>query len=256
AQRRARRIVNARTRLHRGFSGGAPRAVAAGVWVLRGWFPRVMNVYLIEDQDGVTVFDAGVSAMTGAIRGAAVHLGGIRRVVLGHADCDVRGAAAGLGAPVYCHALERSAAQAPSPFRDYWNLDLLPRSRRSLYPLLMSAWDGGGLEPAGTVSEDDQIAGFRVVHLPGHAPGQIGLFREEDRLALVSDCFFRIDAGSGRRIEARVPHPAFNQDTQQARESIRKLAALRPQVAWPAHGRPASGEDIDLQLQRAASAAV
>ena len=39
----------------------------------------------------------------------------------------------------------------------------------------------------GTVSEGDEVAGFRVIHFPGHAPGLIGLWRESDRVALVSD---------------------------------------------------------------------
>ena len=33
------------------------------------------------------------------------------------------------------------------------------------------AWDGGPVQISGTVSEGDEIAGFRVIHLPGHAPG-------------------------------------------------------------------------------------
>lgn len=247
-------LVNLRTRVHQVLQGARPEAIAAGVWVLRGWRPRVMNVYLIEDGGGVTVFDAGVAAMAGAIRGAAVALGGIRRVVLSHADCDHRGAAAALGAPVYCHPLERSAARSASPFRDYWNFALLSDWAAALYPTLGRIWDGGPLELAGTVEEDDEIAGFRVVHLPGHAPGLIGLYREEDRLALVSDCFFTINPQTGLRTAARLPHPAFNHDTEQARSSIRKLAGLRPAVAWAGHALPASGEDVDLQLTRAAAA--
>ncbi len=46
---------------------------------------------------------------------------------------------------------------------------------------------------AGTVSEGDEVAGFKVIELPGHAPGLIALWRESDRLALVSDCFYTID---------------------------------------------------------------
>ena len=57
----------------------------------------------------------------------------------------------------------------------------------------MAFWDGGPVEIAGTVDEGDDVSGFRVVHLPGHAPGLIALFRESDRLALTSDCFYVID---------------------------------------------------------------
>ncbi|HTW11105.1 MAG TPA: ester cyclase [Solirubrobacteraceae bacterium] len=256
AGRRLTALANTRTRLGRWLHGAEPEAIAAGVWVLRGGRPRAMNVYLIEDEGGVTAYDAGIATMAGPIRAAAVRLGGLRRVVLGHADADHRGAAAALGAPVYCHPAERSAAQSPSPYRDYWNFDLLSGLARPLYPKLLSSWDGGALEVAGTLSEGDEVAGFRVIELPGHAPGLIGLFREDDRLALVSDCFYTLNPETGRKREAQVPHPAFNYDTEQARESIRRLASLRPAVAWPGHARPVAGDDVELQLQRAASAAV
>jgi hypothetical protein len=51
-----------------------------------------------------------------------------------------------------------------------------------------------------------------------------------------------------------VPHPAFNQDSEQARASIRKLAALHPSVAWAGHMLPVSGADVEAQLERAAAA--
>lgn len=131
-----------------------------------------MNVYLLEDNGGVTVFDCGISDMTSAVRTAGVRLGVINRVVLGHADAD---------------------------------------------------------------------------------HGLLGLFRESDRLALVSDCFYALDPQTGIKGAARVPHPAFNIDTEQVRASIRKLAALSPSVAWAGHADPVRG-DVVAQLERASSA--
>ena len=100
---------------------------------------------------------------------------------------------------------------------------------------MLPIWDGGPVKIAGTVSEGDDVAGFEVVHLPGHAPGLIGLWRESDRFALVSDTFYTVDPQTGRHGHARVPHRAFNWDTEVARASIRKLAALQPATAL---GRP------------------
>jgi glyoxylase-like metal-dependent hydrolase (beta-lactamase superfamily II)/predicted ester cyclase len=256
AEARLAGLANLRTRIQQFMHGARPEAIAPGVWVLRGGRPKLMNAYLIEDDGGITVFDAGISTMQGAIRAAGIHMGGIKRIVLGHADCDHRGGAAGIDAPVYCHPLERSAAQSPSPFRDYWDLTKLSRLGQLVYPKLMPSWDGGALEVAGTVEEGEAIAGFRVVHLPGHAPGLIGLFRDEDRLALVSDLFYTLNIETGIPNAAHVPHPAFNLDTDQARDSIRKLAALQPSVVWSGHSRAVSGDDVELQLQRAAAAPV
>ena len=43
----------------------------------------------------------------------------------------------------------------------------------------------------------------------------------------------------------------YNFDTEQARASMRKLAALEPAAAWPGHAKPLTG-DVRSQLERAA----
>lgn len=252
---RMARLANLRTRLQAGRQGSAPERIADGVWIVRGGFPlRTMNVYLIEDDRGVTVFDAGVEDMVRAIRKAAARLGGIRRVVLGHADADHRGAAPGLGVDVYCHPAEVEAAQSPEHMRAYHRFDVLEPPARWVIPRLMPVWDGGRVQVAGTISEGDEIAGFQVIELPGHAPGQVGLFRERDRLALVSDCFYTLDLRTGLKASPRVPHPSTNLSTKQAAESIRKLAALGPSAAWAGHTDPVTG-DVVGQLEHAAATA-
>ena len=40
--------------------------------------------------------------------------------------------------------------------------------------------------PDHPIREGDEVAGFRVIHFPGHAPGLIGLWRESDRVAIVT----------------------------------------------------------------------
>jgi glyoxylase-like metal-dependent hydrolase (beta-lactamase superfamily II) len=185
------------------------------------------------------------------VRSAAARLGGVKRVVLGHADADHRGSAPTLAAPVYCHPAEREAAQIADSFRPYWDFSKLGPHGRFLLPRFLPAWDGGAVQIVGTVEEGEEIAGFRVVELPGHAPGLIGLFRESDRLALASDCVYTLDPQTGLPGAPRVPHPAFNIDTDQARESIRKLAGLSPAAAWFGHARPVLG-DVAAQLQEAA----
>ncbi len=253
AERGMTAAFNAKTRLTGRLAGAEPRLVAEGVWVLQGQ-PGRCNVYLLEDDGAVTLFDAGARTMTRSVASAAARLGGIRRIVLGHAHTDHRGTAPALGAPVYCHPDEVQDAEGSGGFR-YWGSDLprVPFPHRHLHRLLHRyAWDGGPVKIAGTLEEGDQLAGFEVVHLPGHAPGQIGLWRASDRLALSSDCFDTIDIW-GRDSEPHVPFDIYNYDTEQARASIRKLADLDPAIAWPGHAKPASG-DVRSQLYRAAEA--
>ncbi len=243
---------NAKTRVASGMAGEAG-LVAAGVWVVQGQ-PARCNVYLLEEDGGVTLFDAGARTMTRAVAAAGAKLGGIRRVVLGHGHTDHRGTAPSLGVPVLCHPNEVQDAEGSGGFR-YWDPHLasLPTPHRQLHRLLHRyAWDGGPVEISGTLVEGDDVAGFKVIELPGHAPGQIGLWRESDRLALSSDCFYTLDIW-GRDCPPRLPLQAYNFDTEQARASIRKLAALEPAAAWPGHAKPVTG-DVRAALERAADA--
>lgn len=247
-------LANLRTRILAWLHGSRPEPVADGVWVVRGGFPiKTMNVYLVADDGGVTVFDCGISAMTSAVAAAGAQLGGIRRVVLGHADADHRGAAPGLEVPVYCHPAERVAAESADSFRDYWDFARLPSYGRAFFKRALPAWDGGAVQIAGTVEEGERVGEFEVVDLPGHAPGLIGLFRSSDRLALCSDCIYTLDPLTGIKGAARIPHPAFDVDTDLARDSIRKLAALDPATVWAGHADPVTG-DVRSELERAASA--
>jgi glyoxylase-like metal-dependent hydrolase (beta-lactamase superfamily II)/predicted ester cyclase len=246
---------NARTKATRRVAAKSElEHVADGVWLLRGGVPRAMNVYFLEDEGGgVTLFDAGIAQMTNAVAGAAATLGGVNRIVLGHADVDHRGVAAGLGVPVYCHPAERTAAEEGEPQRDYHHVEQLRIPSRWVYPRLMEYWNSGPVEIAGTIEEGDDVNGFRVVHLPGHAPGLVALFRERDRLALTTDCFYVADVDTSRPQPPAPAPDAFNQDTAQARESIRKLAELDPAACWPGHLGPLTG-DVRAQLERAAGA--
>jgi hydroxyacylglutathione hydrolase len=253
AEQRLTGAFNAKTRLSGLLGGGEAQMIAERVWVVQGQ-PARCNVYLIEDDGGVTMFDAGARTMVRSLAQASAKLGGLKRIVLGHGHTDHRGAAPGLGAPVFCHAEEVQDAEGSGGFR-YWpdGLSGLASPHRQLHKLLhRRAWDGGPVQIAGTLAEGDDVAGFKVVEIPGHAPGQIALWRESDRLALSSDCFYTLEIW-GRDCEPRVPMETYNYDTQQARASIRKLAALEPAIVWPGHAKPVSG-DVRAKLQRAADA--
>src|ERR1700760_3835634 len=230
--------------------------VADGVWLLRGDFRGAMNIYFIEDGDGVVQFDAGTKSMRKKAADAARELGGLKRIVLGHAHADHRGTAPYLGAPVFCHPDEVTDAEGDKAGTPYFNLVLLPGAPvRWLYPFLLRHWDGGAVKVNGTVSEGDEVAGFKVLHFPGHAPWLIGLWRESDRVALVSDVVYLVDSARLKPLphgEASAPHPAFAWNHQEAKRSLRRLAELEPLVVGPGHERPLRGGDLRSVLEKAA----
>lgn len=235
-----------------------PERIADGVWRITGDIKDGMNVYFIEDEGGVTQFDAGTRPMTKDCARISAELGGLKRVVLGHSHTDHRGSAPGLDAPVLCHADELAYAERDE-WPDYWDMKKVEWApARWIYPMLHRRWDGGAVRIADTLAEGDEVAGFRVVHLPGHAPGQIALYRDSDRLGLTSDAFYMVDSSRLKALppEERpvVPHIAWNQSTREAAESVRKLATLGAETLWPGHEEALTGsaEEVKARLERAA----
>jgi steroid delta-isomerase-like uncharacterized protein len=250
AQERLTRAFNVKTRMT-GRLAGEVEEVAAGVWRIQGE-PARCNVYFLRDGDGVTMFDAGGRMMLKGVRMAAAQLGGLQRVVLGHGHTDHRGVAPFMGVPVFCHSDEVLDAEGSGGWR-YWDakLSFLPQGQRQMHRLFHRFfWDGGPVKIAGTVQEGDDVAGFRVVHVPGHAPGLIALHRESDGVTLCSDVVYTLD-NFGRDTPPHIPIPGYNLDTEQARGSIRKLAALDSTIVFPGHAEPVR-EDVRAQLERAA----
>jgi ketosteroid isomerase-like protein len=171
AEARMNKLINAKTRFTRGMGISDVEPVADGVWLIRGGMPaKDMNVYFVRDGDGVLIFDAGIKQMTNGIAAAALELGGLTRVVLGHAHADHRGAAAGLDVPAYCHEDDKADAEGDGGAH-YFDFSKLPMRGRVVFGRLLPYWDGGPVQIAGTLKEGDDVAGFEVVHLPVTHPG-------------------------------------------------------------------------------------
>jgi glyoxylase-like metal-dependent hydrolase (beta-lactamase superfamily II) len=207
--------------------------IADGVRRVTVGAPVGSHVYLLDAPDGLTAFDAGVRGTGPQIHAAAGEP--IVRVVLSHSHPDHRGAASELRAPVYCHPDEVADAEGDGGlhYADFAQIE--NPVVRDIFPQLVATWDGGPVEIAGTVDEDDRVAGFRVLHVPGHAPGLIALYREVDGLLLAADAVYTIDLETGVPVPARVPHPAVNWDTAIASDSVLQLARLNPSTAWTGH---------------------
>jgi glyoxylase-like metal-dependent hydrolase (beta-lactamase superfamily II) len=208
-----------------------------------------MNVFFVREGDAVVCFDTGSREMAGELRRLADPHGGICRVVLSHAHPDHRGAARGVGAPVWCHSDERRDAEGDAG-KSYWGAFAGVSPAQKLRAQVMTVLrDAGAVSITGTLNEGDRVGSFEVLHMPGHAPGQIALWRAEDRTILVSDCFYTLDERT-----AALPTRAYNHDSAQALASVRRIAALEPSSAWPGHG-PGLRGDVRGALERALEAA-
>src|SRR3954470_6762859 len=197
--------------------------------------PGRCNVYFVEDDGALVQFDAGGRSMLEQLRAAIAEIGlPLREIVLGHGHTDHRGTAPFLGVPVRCHRDDVADAEGSGGWR-YWDLSKVPQPRRFLHGRILHPryWDGGPVKIDGTVEPGEQVAGFDIVHVPGHAPGLIALVRRSDGVALVSDSFYSVDAW-GRDSEPHVPDDSWNLDT--ARAAPRSPAGPPPRGRGPPRG--------------------
>jgi hydroxyacylglutathione hydrolase len=85
------------------------------------------------------------------------------------------------------------------------------------------------------LGEGDEVAGFRVIHAPGHSAGEVIYFRDSDRVAICGDVVRNLNYAT-LRSELKEPPDAFNVDTAENRRSIRRLAEQNPSIILPGHG--------------------
>jgi glyoxylase-like metal-dependent hydrolase (beta-lactamase superfamily II) len=101
------------------------------------------------------------------------------------------------------------------------------------------------------------MPGWQWIHTPGHTPGHVSLFREQDRALIAGDAFVTVKQESLYKVivqdqEISGPPKYFTTDWQAAWESVKKLETLKPSVAITGHGIPMSGELLSRELTRLA----
>ncbi|WP_375459924.1 MBL fold metallo-hydrolase [uncultured Enterovirga sp.] len=98
------------------------------------------------------------------------------------------------------------------------------------------------------------MPGWRWVHTPGHAPGQVSLWRETDRALIAGDAFVTtkqesVYAAAVQSPEMHGPPRYFTIDWAKSRASVETLAALRPSLVVTGHGRAMKGPEMTAALE-------
>jgi glyoxylase-like metal-dependent hydrolase (beta-lactamase superfamily II) len=161
-----------------------------------------------------------------------------------HAHMDHIGGLHEFGERLF-HSAEASGAAAPD--RLLWRSDIWPPVREQmaeagmpLPELLISAVPERGFDPKGfrslgvaptrTVGEGDRIdlgdRSFRVLHLPGHTPGSIGLWSDEKQVLFGGDAVYATEP---------LIDTAPTSDIASYVRTMRRLRELPAEIVHPGH---------------------
>jgi glyoxylase-like metal-dependent hydrolase (beta-lactamase superfamily II) len=207
-----------------------------------------VNAYLVDGSGELTLVDTGLFGVEKTIL-RAIHNAGrtpadLRHIAITHHHTDHAGSLAKLmqktpGARVYAHPLDvpviTGASPVPGP-------NPASRAGKMLGPLLMRLQPGrlGHVDVQVQVQDGQEIpaaGGMTVVHTPGHTAGHVSYLKPGNGGVL-----FVGDAAGNLFGKVGPPIGMFTEDMAQARESIRKIAALEFDAAVFGHGGVAKGK--------------
>ncbi|HEX5527071.1 MAG TPA: MBL fold metallo-hydrolase [Solirubrobacterales bacterium] len=201
--------------------------LAPGVWRLKEFPAPTINVYLAED----VLIDAGRSwdkrRIFAELEGREISLLALTHVHPDHQGC-AKAVCEARGVPLACHADDVEAMEGKRPVQE-------ASANNPVNRLIRSIWEGPPYKVERVLQEGDGVAGFRVVHAPGHARGEVIFFRESDRVAICGDVIRNMSYATGLP-GIKEPPEIFTYDMAENRRSIRKLAALNPTMILPGHG--------------------
>ena len=221
------------------------------------YWPESANVYLFQDEEGISLFDVGCGSMDPIDRlfDALDILGWkskrVKKIILSHAHPDHSGAMELLLSEVspehiFLHEYDLPYALKPEKLMASFDIALckekfsamgyeVPTGSRGAEFQLIPYFKALGcsmcqVEPTETVVEGDRIRmgdyHFQVFHTPGHAPGHISLYDPGKRILLAGDTV-------GEMVAWYTPSSG---GAASYLESLEKVGALEIDLILPSHG--------------------
>ena len=244
------------------------REVAPGVHLVSHSY---VNCYLVEDDDGVTLVDAGLPRVWYPL-GLALRLLGrrpsdLRALVLTHAHFDHVGVARRLqdrfGVPVWATAEEQELATHPYRYAHENPRATYPLAHPAAVPILLRMAMSGALRVRGTrtarVLETGKVLDVPgrpyVIPTPGHTWGHVALHLPDRDVVLTGDALVTLDPYTGAT-GPRIVAGAATADSALNLATLEAVAATGARTVLPGHGEPwTQGADLAVELARAAGPA-
>jgi len=213
-----------------------------------GFFGSFLNVYLAERGEDLVLIDTGIGTATidgieKALEKQGRKLDQIKHILITHAHMDHVGGLADLQ--------KRISAQTYAHHRD---APIIRGEKEYIYArrenLRGLAWlTSFGMSSTTSVKDpaqvdvelkegdllDNVLPGLRVVELPGHSYGQVGFYWPARKLLFGGDVLFHFPWG------LRMPLAAVSPDWEEAKRSIKKVAAMDIEILGLGHGTPLIG---------------
>lgn len=211
----------------------------------------MVNMYLVREDDGLTLVDGGMPGATKKVLAAAEAMGApIVRMLLTHAHPDHVGsidklAAALPGVPLLMSERESQALREQLTLRPGEPTDgKLPKT-----PVKVK------VEPSVLLQPGDMVGSLEVHAAPGHSVGQVAFLDPRDGTLICGDAYSTLGGvATTAKPNWRFPLPALaSWHRPTALRSAQALRALNPSRLAPGHGKVVEnpGAAMDRAIGRA-----
>jgi glyoxylase-like metal-dependent hydrolase (beta-lactamase superfamily II) len=210
----------------------------------------LVNCYLVDEEEGLTLIDALIPGAAGKILAGAESRGKpIVRILLTHAHADHIGSLDKLDAALPDAEVIISARDARLLAKDKTLDPGEPEDK------LRGSYPGAKTTPDRMIGPGDKVGSLEAIAAPGHTPGQLAFLDPRDGTLYCADAYSTLGGvATSAKPNPRFPLPAMaTWHRPTALETARALRALNPKRLAPGHGTVVEdpGEAMDRAIATA-----